>query len=174
MANKPIPTPDELRQLLTYDPDTGVLIWKARPGKTAWNKRWAGRAALEYVDSVGYKTGKVASKEIRAHRVIWALFHGAWPDQVVDHINGDKTDNRISNLRVVSQAQNAMNRSAAGGASRYKGVSYSRSGPWCAIIQKDRKKKFLGRFKTEEEAARAYDIAARAEFGEYARLNIPT
>ncbi len=94
----------------------------------------------------------------------------------VDHINGDGLDNRRCNLRLSTASQNQMNRDFSRGISRFKGVWHKagrRSRPWAAYIAKDGKRYFLGAFSTEEEAAMAYDDAARRLFGEFARTNLP-
>lgn len=89
-----------------------------------------------------------------------------------DHINGDGLDNRRSNLRVASYAQNAANVDQPAGASRFKGVSRSRSsGRWRAYIRTNYRQVHIGTFDTEEDAARAYDRVASAMWGEFARLN---
>ena len=88
----------------------------------------------------------------------------------VDHVNHDGLDNRRANLRVGTQSQNLGNMRPRGGASKYKGVSRS-DGKWMARIQVAGKRKNLGRFATEEDAARAYDEAALAAWGEFALLN---
>ncbi|AXF54590.1 HNH endonuclease [Salicibibacter kimchii] len=91
----------------------------------------------------------------------------------VDHINGDRLDNRKENLRVVNNSQNARNRKkVANTTSRYKGVSWlTRHSKWTSRITLHGKSTFLGYFDSEEEAARAYDKSAKDLFGEYARLN---
>jgi hypothetical protein len=93
----------------------------------------------------------------------------------VDHINGDKLDNRRSNLRICTRAQNAANRVRAShnNASMFKGVGRLRSGNWRARITVNGQLRNLGTFDTEIEAAIAYDRAAVQEFGEFARLNVP-
>ncbi len=97
------------------------------------------------------------------------------PGEEVDHINGDGLDNRRSNLRRVTTAQNAGNqRASRSNSSGFKGVSWSTSsGAWRAQIQVARRSKHLGYFASKEEAARAYDAAALKRFGEFARLNFP-
>lgn len=92
----------------------------------------------------------------------------------VDHIDGNGLNNQKHNLRMVTKAENQMNRACAIGLSRYKGVYLSKAtGKWVAQIKLAGKQKYLGYFKTQEDAARAYDNAAKNTFGEYARLNTP-
>ena len=117
----------------------------------------------------GYRSGD-RKRTIKMHREIM----GAKPGQQVDHKNGDTLDNRRANLRICTQSQNNMNRHTRTGTSRYKGVCWSKAKrKWQAGIQVDGKTKFLGYFHNEIEAARAYDVAARDLFGEYANLNFP-
>lgn len=95
----------------------------------------------------------------------------------IDHINGDPCDNRLSNLRAVKRAQNHMNQKKTRGVSKFKGVykavDQKRQRIWCANIKIDSKVYNLGRYFTEEEAARAYDERAKFFYGEYALLNFP-
>jgi hypothetical protein len=94
---------------------------------------------------------------------------------VVDHINGNPLDNRKANLRLATPAQNSRNRRVTKrGTSIYKGVWYNRTKRlYCARITVSRKMIYIGQFKDEVEAARAYDRAARKYHGEFARLNFP-
>ncbi len=90
----------------------------------------------------------------------------------VDHINGNGLDNRRSNLRIVTKQQNTFNSAHKGGTSKYKGVCLEKeSGMWKAYITKDGKKKSIGRFALEDDAARAYDNEAISLFREHAKLN---
>jgi len=112
------------------------------------------------------------------HRAIWEYHHGSIPKgKQIDHINGNRLDNRLENLRLVTRHQNMFNackkkyRADTPPSSEYKGVSWDKSRDrWVTRITGI--KTFIGRFDSEEEAARAYDAVAR-ERGEYARLNFP-
>lgn len=120
------------------------------------------------LSKTGYAVG--TSSKLKMHRVILECA----ADEIVDHINHDTLDNRRSNLRKVTHKQNMMNvrpRSANG----YKGVS-SIAGTnkvWRAYIKPNGKQISLGLYETKEEAAKAYDKAAKEYFGEYAYLNFP-
>jgi hypothetical protein len=97
---KELPSPDLLRKLLRYEPETGKLFWRERDREffksdrdyKVWNIRFAGKEAFTASDC-GYKTGKVFGKTYRAHRIIWALQTGAWPRDEIDHIDQDKSNN---------------------------------------------------------------------------------
>jgi hypothetical protein len=111
--------------------------------------------------------GHGARKNLKLHRYIL----DAPPAVLVDHINGDPLDNRRANLRFVDHSGNAANRRPHG-SSGYKGVSFDKkSGMWSANIKKDCRQRYLGLFSTPEQAAEAYDIAARELFGQFAWLN---
>lgn len=188
MADKPIPTPEELRQLLTYDPEIGKLFWKERgpewfaDGKhsavrsaATWNARYAGTEAFTTADRFGYRQGAIFGRTFRGHRVIWAIAHGHWPALDVDHINGDTSDNRLSNLRESTKMENSYNRGCpANNTSGFKGVFWHRKrARWGAKIQHRGRRLDLGLFVKETDAAKAYDAAARKHHGEFARVNFP-
>lgn len=189
MAKKPFPTPDELRQLLAYDPQTGSLTWRHRPMSMfsserywkIWNKRYANTPALHRIDPRGYRGGSLAGTTVTAHRVAFAIHNGYWPEGMVDHINMDKLDNSAANLREATRAQNGQNRKPVeGSSSRFLGVSRGKTrGTWSAKIGRRDPATgksvpiYLGTFRVEEDAARAYDQAARELLGQYARLNLP-
>lgn len=172
MAKKPLPTPDELRQLLDYDPDTGSLRWRPRPltsfpdersGKI-WNTRFSGKLAA-HMRADGYCRAVVNYNGIYVHRIAWAIVYGTWPDGEVDHINGDPSDNRIANLRLVDSSGNSKNSAKrSDNTSGVVGV-YKNSArytlPWSAEIYVNKKKRKLGNFATIEEAAAARREAER-------------
>lgn len=103
------------------------------------------------------------------------MTHGEWPDGHIDHKNCDKTDNRLSNLRLASPAQNMQAaRPKKGCSSRFKGVWWSSDAKvWVARIYVKRKGIYIGRFACEVEAAKAYDEAAKRLNGPFAYLNFP-
>src|SRR5688572_10640416 len=118
---------------------------------------------------------------VMAHRSKFSLYlHrliiGAGLEDVVDHINGNPLDNRSCNLRLATRSQNSANRGAdrrrLGTSSEYKGVSFHKDRQkWAAYIHFQGKTRALGRFSTEDDAARAYNKAALEVWGEFARLN---
>ena len=112
-------------------------------------------------------------KLYRAHRVVWFLVTGEDPgDKVVDHVNGDGLDNRFENLRLCEQKENVRNsRKSCISRQKYKGVSKHGKRGYQARINVDGKQVALGTFRTQEEAAEAYNQAAIKHHGEYAKLN---
>lgn len=166
MASKALPTPDMLRNLLSYDPETGALTWLHRPASLfkcekdamLWNAKNAGKKAFTCLKR-GYLMGAIFGKTVPAHRVIWALRHGAWPSQDIDHINGDRNDNRIANLRCVSRTENCRNKTRqVRNKSGRTGVHWcSTNEKWVAAIGIGLTKKHLGMFHSFASA-----VAARA------------
>jgi len=121
----------------------------------------------------GYRLVRVHGVDRRVHRLV-AIAFIANPDGLkeVDHINHVRTDNRVCNLRWASTSQNQMNRKKSWGSSKFKGVSFDRrKRKWGADLKKDGKKRRMGYFESEEEAAKAYDEKARELFGDFAWLN---
>jgi hypothetical protein len=152
-----LPTAEYLHSRLAYDAATGVLTWRHSAGAPkCWNSKWADREAFT-AQFKGYRTGRLDGKQYLAHRLIWALCTGKWPAQQIDHINGNRSDNRIANLREVSNADNAKNASlSANNTSGVTGVWLDRRrNRWCAEIKINRRKVHLGSYSTREAAARA-------------------
>lgn len=173
---KQLPDPELLRRLIDYDPDTGLMVWRTRtpdmyssgllPQHSAeakcasWNRQYDGRPALNVVLDQ-YRAGRVFDATILAHRAAWAIVHSAWPDGEVDHIDGNPTNNRISNLRVVSHLVNCRNQKLRStNTSGVCGVDYFQ-GIWRARIRADGKLRQLGSFKTKAEAVDARRQAER-------------
>lgn len=166
-----IPSQAGLRRIFDYNPETGDLIWLYRPEKGShWNGRFAGKVAG--TEHQGYIRVKLDGRKYQAHRLVWMLAYGECPEHMqLDHINGFRNDNRVENLRLVSNQQNQFNRSCNDGRG-YKGV-YRKGKSWKAEITVPDGRKYLGMFRTPEQAAIAYDAAARRWHGEHARLNFP-
>lgn len=156
-------TQDFLRSLFDYDPETGVLTWKWRPrglfdSDKGWriaNAKCAGKPT-GCVSSSGYSQVNFFGKIFPAHRLIWLLVYGEWPDDV-DHINGVKHDNRLCNLRNVSHAENTRNASLRSDNSSGVSGVYLRENrrQWRAQIGAVN----LGTFDTFEEAVAARTAA---------------
>ncbi|MGL4811906.1 MAG: HNH endonuclease [Beijerinckiaceae bacterium] len=175
-----------LRSVLRYEPETGRLYWLHRPvsmfrdGKktalhnaTNWNARFSGKEAFAALSNEGYRCGMMDGHHVRAHRVIWAMQTGEWPEKLVDHIDGDKANNVWRNLRAATKAENGRNRQPSrSGSSKFLGVHlYKTRSKWAAQIKANGKIKALGYFRCETAAALAYNKAAMLHHGEFARLN---
>ena len=170
MARKPpkrMPSKEELNSLLSYDPVTGRFLWKERPlslfplesrGKS-WNVQFSGKEAFTVKNGNGYLCGYVHYEKLYAHRVAWKMVHGEEPDQI-DHINGIRSDNRIENLRAVTQTGNSLNLATrSDNSSGVVGVSWVKQArKWDARIRVDGKTVLLGKFANFEDA-----VAARKE-----------
>ena len=173
MSTKLLPAPEALRQLLCYKPDTGKLYWRERtpdmfkrPSQCkSWNKIYAEKEALYYVDNCGYKRGSVLNKVVLAHVAAYAIYFGIYPDNT-DHINGDRSDNRIQNLRSVSKRENSLNRKInSNNTSGYVGVAWLRhSQRWQARVKIHGRQISLGCFANFDDAVKVRK-KAEAKYG---------
>lgn len=167
----PLPSPSTLRALLHYEPDTGRLFWRPRgvewftPSKrrTAehkmnnWNSKCAGKEAFTATDHRGCKQGRIFDRGHLAHRVIWALVTGAWPEEDIDHEDRDPGNNRWSNLCAVPHAVNMRNlpprkRNSSGVCGVHR---TQKSLLWRAQISVSGKPVFLGAFACLGQAVAA-------------------
>lgn len=143
-------TRSELQRELSYDPLTGIFIRLGTGAEAGGTKA-----------SHGYRAISVKGKLQLAHRLAWMYVHGRWPEGVIDHINGDKHDNRLSNLRDVSQSENNANaRASKRSRSGNRGVFLHPNGKWRAQVTRKRKATSLGYFEKLEDAVAAYETAA--------------
>ena len=163
-ATRNLPTPELLRALLEYNPGSGELTWKARSigdRPNWWNSMYAGRKAGTARPD-GYIHVKVLNRNLQAHRVIWAMTYGCWPE-CIDHRNGDPSDNRISNLRAVSRTINQRNQKRhCRNTSGVPGVHFSKAPQkWLASIKIGGKSIHLGLFDEKGDAVDARRAAER-------------
>ncbi len=172
MAADQFITQSLLLELLSYNPETGELIWKKRASAmfnetrqtrdhnaAIWNGRYAGKTATS-IAVTGYRETSIFAVKVSAHRLIWMMVHGEWP-QNIDHINGDRTDNRIANLRNVSTEENNRNLSRrVTNKSGCTGVYWvSSHGKWRASIGT----RIIGMFLSKEAAIAARKAAEVSE-----------
>lgn len=170
-----LPTQEVLLSLMEYDPDTGSLLWKDRPldlfkdGKqsahhnmAAWNAKCAGKPALNSLRD-GYLRGRLLGEFVYAHRVIWKMMTGDEPD-LIDHINGIRSNNRWCNLRSIDARNNAMNSALrSDNTSGVVGVTWDPrfGGKWVAQIFVGQERIFLGQYDEIGDAVRARKAAER-------------
>ena len=163
---------DTARRLLSYNPKTGEFTWRVRDpvsrGAKIFNTRFAGKKAGKILPD-GYKYLSLYGKSFSAHRVAWLIMTGGWPDGFLDHINGERYDNKWINLRPASKTQNSANsKRPITNTTGFKGVCVDK-GRFKANIRENGNKKHLGCFDTPEEAHEAYCKAAEDIHGEFAR-----
>jgi hypothetical protein len=158
-------TAERLRELVTYDPDTGIMLRKLRTSNSTHVGDVVGTPHI-----CGYREAHMEGGRYLMHRLAWLYVHGEWPPRYVDHINGNRSDNRIANLRLANPRQSVGNTFGnSRNTSGYKGVSWDkRNKVWRAYIAFNRRYQHLGYFKNKEDAARAYQLAAEKHFGEFA------
>jgi hypothetical protein len=157
-------TPTRLRALLHYDRDTGEFRWRKRVSPSIQPGDIAGG-----LDKKGYRMITIKGRQYPAHQLAWLCKRGHWCSLVIDHRDGNPSNNRWSNLRLATRSQNNANRPLQrNNACGLKGVSQER-GRWRARIDKNGRRRHLGTFPTPKAAHAAYVKAARKLFGEFAR-----
>lgn len=151
-------TLNHLHEILEYGQDTGIFVWKTDRSKAVK----AGRIAGCREKHIGYITIGIEGKIYKAHRLAWFHVHQEWPNGLIDHINGDKSDNRIVNLRVVEADGNSQNirKPNRRNKSGFMGVIWYQN-KWRAGMSLNGKSKWLGDYATPEEAHRVYLDAKR-------------
>lgn len=171
MAKKPLPDIEDLRNRVLYNPETGAFTWRERPVSDfkptvrepaaircrQWNSRCAGKPAFASIAVNGYAVGHFRAKLLLAHRVAFAIQMGRWPE-IIDHINGNRSDNRWSNLRETTPTGNMMNcRTRSDSVTGRTGVKPNRCAGrgYIANIKIKGHLIHLGTFNTIEEGAAA-------------------
>ncbi len=160
-------TADYVRGLLDYDPETGDLRWKPR-GSPTFDARFAGKRAGK-VGTNGRLHVGINYERYLAHRLIWLMVTGEWPEFEIDHIDGNAGTNRWSNLRPATSSENICNAGLSrANTSGFKGVSWSTSNNgWIARITKNSKVYHLGTFANPTDAYAARLDAENALHGEF-------
>ena len=159
-----------LKECLDYNPDTGVFVWKDRPvehfqslkGFRIHKARFANKEAGT-IGAQGYIHIFINRKSYRAQRLAWLYCYGSMPLLFIDHINGIRSDNRLSNLREVSNTDNIKNgKKRKNNTSGYQGITWHKTASkWMAQIMVDRKTIYLGLHDSIQEAIKARDIAEK-------------
>lgn len=160
-------TAEWVRENLAYEPETGVFLWKRRGfgrtlGKVVGTTVWPGYIAL-----------KINGVRHYAHRVAWLYVHGEWPSGHIDHIDGDKANNAISNLRVATPAQNAARRKTTRKIAPSRGV-FPHGVGFVARLHHGGRRHYLGYFPTAAAAKAAYEAKAKEIHGEFAHVERAT
>ena len=156
-------TVDLLKETFEYNKETGDLIWKIRKRKVVKG------AIAGTIEPQGYRVIQLNAKFYKAHRLVYLMHKGYLP-KTLDHINGDRSDNRIENLRAVSAGQNQHNRKLnSNNTSGYKGVAWDKVNKnWTTYINLEGRRIFLGYYSTPEEADRVVRKAREELHGAYA------
>lgn len=163
LRKHPLPSIERLHELLDYNPYLGCFRWKETRGSIC-------KGAIAGTPNGPYTSIKIDGVLLLAHRIAWAMTYGEWPD-CVDHINGIGFSNRITNLRACSHSENLRNQKVRkDNKVGLKGIHWnSKDKRWRAQIKVNGRLKYLGQFKTKEEAHVAYCEGAKQLHGEFAR-----
>jgi hypothetical protein len=148
---------ERVKELLSYNPETGIFTWRV-----ARNNKTPAGAVAGTASTFWHRQLRVDFKSILAHRAAWAVTYGEWPIADIDHINGDPSDNRIVNLRMVTRGHNLQNQRKAHADSKSGLLGVKQVGnKWDAKIMAAGVLHRLGIFLTPEEASAAYLEAKR-------------
>lgn len=174
MLKRQLPSKEILDQLFRYEPETGKLFWKERPASffketsgrsqkwsaKQWNAKHSGNEALIILDKRGYRVGRLFGKYVQSHRVVFKMLTGNEPD-IIDHVDGVRSNNKPYNLRSVNISENAKNaRLRADNTSGFCGVRFKKSsGKWLSRVNVDGKETHIGYFKSKEDAVSARELS---------------
>lgn len=161
-------TQDELKTLVTYNPETGEFVRIACRFKKSVGVKASSKS------NKGYLQMSVKGENYNLHRLAWLYVHGSWPTKYIDHIDGNRENNRIANLREATNSQNQQNirHAHSNNKSGYLGVTFApKLGKWKARIKSKHMPTHIGYYATPEEAHKAYLTAKkeRHPFGEVAK-----
>ena len=169
-----------LKDCFEYNESTGVFIWKKRPlshfkntkGMNIFNAIYSGTIAGT-IDNHGYARVQLNGKKIRLHQIAWIFVYGLEPLSELDHINNDRLENRITNIRLASSSENQQNQIKAKSNNTYSkklGVHWhSRDKKFSSKITINGETHYLGYFKTEEDASSAY-LKAKHQFHPFSKI----
>lgn len=176
----PLPSLEYLQECFEYNRDTGELFWKVRPlhhfkseGRwRMWNAQFSGKK-ISYINNTGYHAVGIGSIRYLVHRINWKIKYGEDPKECIDHIDGNKLNNRIDNLREASKLQNKINQMVTkNNTLGVKGVSYAnKHKSYQTAIAIDGKRTYLGSFNTIEEASLVYQAASLKYHGEFSTVD---
>lgn len=160
---------ETFRELLDYDENTGLFTWKSRDKRhislkclKQWNTRWAGNPAFIHSDYGGYLRASIFGTFFSAHRVAWAMVYGDPVPDFLDHIDGDRQNNRISNLRPASKAENSKNRGVrSDNTTGRTGIHRTKCGTYKVRIFVFGRDTYIGTFKKFDDAVSARQNAER-------------
>jgi hypothetical protein len=159
-------TVEYLRENIAYEPETGVFLWKkAKQGRTLGKQ-------IGTIVWPGYRVLKIENTVYYAHRVAWLYVHGEWPTRSVDHIDGNRANNAIRNLRLATPAQNVARRKTKRTIAPARGVMPHGAG-FVARIHHAGVRHYLGYFPTLEAAVSAYEAKAKEIHGEFRYAEAP-
>ena len=159
-------TQEIVKEFMNYDPETGILTWKHRDRKwckdersyNSWNTSHYNKICGSIHPNSGYNNIRIFNKTYRTHRIIWLYVYGTWPNDQLDHINGNRQDNRLCNLRECTNSENQQNKKIRkDNSSGFMGVSFSKkSQKFQSHIKVNTKSLHLGLFDDAKEAHEAY------------------
>jgi hypothetical protein len=165
-------TAEMVRRAFDYDPVTGLLLWRHRDDVLPRvNKRFAGKPAGCRDGQYGYLSVRLHDRLYQAHRLIWLHVTGEWPVAILDHADGNPSNNAWNNLRPATRAENNRNRRTYRRNGYLKGTLPAAKGKWRAVIMLGRENHCLGTFDSQEEAHAAYVEAAKRLHERFARFD---
>lgn len=153
---------DRVREILAYEPATGILRWKVNHRKSGIQRKGTVAGSVEG-RGPGYIRVTIDDRKYMAHRLIWLYMRGEWPPALIDHKDGNSLNNKFENLRLASLVENNRNTSA-------RGYRFDR-GRYIAYVYVDGKQIILGRFRSEDHARAARHAGASQYFGEFSPTN---